>query len=106
MALRFLGKDPNSDQGQSPTVWDDGECYVIQGWRITDAAELTELVEIPAHETVVRIQESYLPLYERTRQFRIYEAGVIPGLFQTEAYATARLARIIDVGESRVLDLR
>src|SRR5262249_53871790 len=43
-----------------------------------------------------RLQESYLPLYERTRQFRIYEPGTLPGLFQTEAYATARLARIIE----------
>jgi transcriptional regulator with XRE-family HTH domain len=43
-----------------------------------------------------RLQESYLPLYERTRQFRIYEAGIMPGLLQTEAYATATLARIIE----------
>ncbi len=43
-----------------------------------------------------RIQESYLPLYERTRQFRIYEPGTLPGLFQTEAYAAARLARVIE----------
>jgi Helix-turn-helix domain len=32
-----------------------------------------------------RLQEAPLPLYERTRQFRIYEPGVIPGLFQTDA---------------------
>jgi hypothetical protein len=43
-----------------------------------------------------RLQESSVPLYERTRNFRIYEPGVIPGLFQTEAYATARMARIIE----------
>jgi len=43
-----------------------------------------------------RLQESHVPLYERTRQFRIYEAGVIPGLFQTVEYATARMRRIID----------
>jgi hypothetical protein len=43
-----------------------------------------------------RLQESYLPLYERTRRFRIYEPGAIPGLFQTEAYATALMGRIIE----------
>src|SRR5205814_2383271 len=43
-----------------------------------------------------RLQESYLPLYERTRQFRIYEPGLIPGLFQTDAYASALMARIIE----------
>jgi hypothetical protein len=42
-----------------------------------------------------RVQEASVPLYWRTRRFRIYESGVIPGLFQTPAYATARMARII-----------
>jgi transcriptional regulator with XRE-family HTH domain len=32
-----------------------------------------------------------VPLYERTRQFRIYEHHVIPGLFQTKGYARAIL---------------
>jgi len=40
-----------------------------------------------------RLQEAPLPLYERTRQFRIYEPGVIPGLFQTAEYARARMGR-------------
>jgi hypothetical protein len=43
-----------------------------------------------------RLQEAPLPLYERTRQFRIYEPGVIPGLFQTADYATARMGRIVE----------
>ncbi len=43
-----------------------------------------------------RLQEAPVSLYERTRQFRIYEPGVIPGLFQTAAYATARMGRIIE----------
>jgi transcriptional regulator with XRE-family HTH domain len=43
-----------------------------------------------------RVQEASLPLWERTRQFRIYEPGVIPGLFQTAGYARARMGRIIE----------
>lgn len=43
-----------------------------------------------------RLQDSYVPLFERTRQFRIYEAGVIPGLLQTVEYATARMRRIME----------
>jgi transcriptional regulator with XRE-family HTH domain len=43
-----------------------------------------------------RHQESYRPLYERTRLFRIYEPGVIPGLFQTAGYAGARMRRIAE----------
>lgn len=31
-------------------------------------------------------------LYQRTRQFRIYEHNVIPGLFQTAAYSSAMLS--------------
>jgi len=43
-----------------------------------------------------RQQESYLALYERTRRFRIYAPGVVPGIFQTTDYAAARMARIIE----------
>ncbi len=43
------------------------------------------------------IHQESLPLYERTRHFRIYEPGVIPGLFQTTEYADARLRRIAEV---------
>ena len=63
MALRYLGKDPDSDQGQSPTVWEDGDTYVVQGWRITDAATLAEVGEVPAHETVVRIPKRLMPVF-------------------------------------------
>ncbi|MFZ3493103.1 helix-turn-helix domain-containing protein [Streptomyces sp. 5.8] len=42
------------------------------------------------------VQEAALPRYERTRHFRIYEPGVVPGLLQTPAYARALMGRIID----------
>jgi transcriptional regulator with XRE-family HTH domain len=41
------------------------------------------------------IQRSTVPLYERTRHFRIYEPGVIPGLLQTADYARALMTAII-----------
>lgn len=41
------------------------------------------------------VQQAGVPLYERTRSFRIYEPGVIPGLLQTPAYATALMGAII-----------
>ena len=43
------------------------------------------------------IQHEGQRLYERTRHVRIYEPGVIPGLFQTADYADARLRRIAEV---------
>ncbi|GLF99259.1 helix-turn-helix domain-containing protein [Streptomyces yaizuensis] len=41
-----------------------------------------------------RAQEEVVPLYERTRHFRVYCSNVIPGMLQTEAYATALLSSI------------
>jgi hypothetical protein len=56
----FIGKDPESPNGDSPSVWDDGENFVIQGWTITDRDEIAELLlasgqsSIPGHETLIR----------------------------------------------------
>lgn len=41
-----------------------------------------------------RVQESWVPLYERTRSFRVYCSQVVPGLLQTPAYAGALLSAI------------
>lgn len=43
-----------------------------------------------------RLQESYVPLYERTRHFRVYSSDVIPGFLQTPGYATALLSAITE----------
>ena len=34
-------------------------------------------------------QKKRIPLYERTKLFRVYEPGLVPGLFQTAEYASA-----------------
>ncbi|AXG79824.1 helix-turn-helix domain-containing protein [Streptomyces paludis] len=41
-----------------------------------------------------RLQESRVPLYERTRHFRGYASHVVPGLLQTPAYASALLSAV------------
>jgi hypothetical protein len=66
MALRFIGVDPNTPSGGSPTVWVDEEdqSIVIQGWRIVDEATLAEIRTtgpIPKHETVLRIPRRMAP---------------------------------------------
>ncbi|MER5633389.1 DUF5753 domain-containing protein [Streptomyces nitrosporeus] len=41
-----------------------------------------------------RLQEARIPLYERTELHRGYASHVVPGLFQTPAYAAALLSSI------------
>ena len=64
MALQFLGKDPESEYNGSPTLWDDGDCYVIQGWRITDPGTLAEIGTVPAHETVLRMPKRMMQFFK------------------------------------------
>ncbi|MFE6962118.1 hypothetical protein [Streptomyces sp. NPDC057696] len=65
MSLRFIGIDPNTGDGESPTVWvdqDNGE-FVIQGWKPSPELETEcagfevpgHAVGIPDHEQVVRV---------------------------------------------------
>jgi transcriptional regulator with XRE-family HTH domain len=44
-----------------------------------------------------RLMLSSVPLYERTKLFRIYEHNIIPGLFQTAEYSAAMLSYFIDL---------
>lgn len=44
-------------------------------------------------------QKARIPLYERTALFRIYEPGIVPGLFQTADYASAIIAHVIELDQ-------
>jgi hypothetical protein len=54
MALQFLGKDPDSQVGDSPTLFydPDRDTYVFQSWKVTDPERLAQL-SVPDHETVI-----------------------------------------------------
>lgn len=43
-----------------------------------------------------QLQNSYLPLFKSTKLFRVYSATLIPGLLQTEGYATGLLSSITE----------
>jgi hypothetical protein len=64
MVLQFLGKDPDSPNGGSPTLYYDTEreTYVFQGWRITDAERLAQL-DLPDHETVIEFPKRMMQFF-------------------------------------------
>ncbi|CAL9360677.1 MULTISPECIES: hypothetical protein [Streptomyces] len=72
MALQFVGKDPDSPNGGSPTVWveDESAEIVVQGWlpdpEMKAKIDTTEWVPghpvgVPDHEGVVRIPVGMIP---------------------------------------------
>ncbi len=64
MALRFLGKDGESVQGQSPTVYYDDvrDTYLVQSWKVLDAERLAQL-DLPDHETVVELPRRMMQFF-------------------------------------------
>jgi hypothetical protein len=64
---RFLGKDPCSQEGQSPTLFatdrTDRRTFIAQGWVVTDPEALADIGPVPAGETIIEIPEDVLRLY-------------------------------------------
>ena len=71
MRVRFLGKDPDSQVDNSPTLFatdrTDRKTYIAQGWVVTDPDVLAQIGPIPAHEAIIEIPEDVLRFYERNQ---------------------------------------
>jgi len=71
MHVRLLGKDPDSQEGQSPTLFAtdraDRKTYIAQGWVVTDPEALAELGDIPPGEAVIEIPADVLRFAEEDR---------------------------------------
>jgi hypothetical protein len=69
MAARFIGKDPDSPNGDSPSVWEDGDDFVIQGWKVTDPGDVAGLLRaagqgaVPGHEALIRFPKRLMYLF-------------------------------------------
>ncbi|MFC1408468.1 hypothetical protein ACEZCY_04140 [Streptacidiphilus sp. N1-12] len=67
MRARFLGKDPESQVGQSPTLFatdrTDRITYIAQGWKVTDPQTLADIGPVPDHETLIEIPEDVIKMY-------------------------------------------
>jgi hypothetical protein len=72
MHARFLGKDPESTEGESPTLFatdrTDRVTYIAQGWKVTDPQVLADVGPVPDHETLIEIPEDVLKFYARHQQ--------------------------------------
>lgn len=69
MRARFLGKDPNSQVDNSPSLYAtdraDRATYIAQGWKVTDAQALADIGPVPDHEGLIEIPEDVLAFYVR-----------------------------------------
>ncbi|RSM48663.1 hypothetical protein DMA12_05920 [Amycolatopsis balhimycina DSM 5908] len=69
MRAEFLGKDPESSEGDSPTLFatdrTDRVTYIAQGWKVTDPQALADVGSVPDHETLIEIPEEVLKFYAR-----------------------------------------
>lgn len=69
MHASFLGKDPESIEGESPTLFatdrTDRTTYIAQGWKVTDSQVLADVGAVPDHETLIEIPEEVLKFYAR-----------------------------------------
>lgn len=69
MRARFLGKDPDSNVGDSPTLFatdrTDRKTYIAQGWVITDPQVFADVGPVPDGEAIIEIPEDVLTLYGR-----------------------------------------
>jgi hypothetical protein len=72
MRARFLGKDPDSQVDNSPTLFVtdriDRRTYIAQGWKVTDPQVLADIGPIPDHEGIIEIPEDVLKFYVRAHQ--------------------------------------
>ncbi|MEU1671865.1 hypothetical protein ABZ752_07525 [Streptomyces roseifaciens] len=68
MALRRLGKDPESKSGGSPTIYLDEkkDTYLVQGWKVDDTERLGQL-DLPRHEAVVEIPRRMVQFFLEVR---------------------------------------
>lgn len=72
MRARFLGKDPESNVGESPTLFatdrTDRKTYIAQGWRVTDPQVLADVGLVPPREGLIEVPEEVLKFYVRRYQ--------------------------------------
>ena len=71
MRAQFLGKDPESQVENSPTLFAtdraDRKTYIAQGWVVTDPQALADIGPVPDGEAIIEIPEDVLKFYQRNQ---------------------------------------
>jgi hypothetical protein len=71
MHVQLLGKDPDSQEGQSPTLFatdrTDRKTYIVRGWVVTDPVALAEVGDNPPGEAVIEVPADVLRFAEEVR---------------------------------------
>jgi hypothetical protein len=68
-APEVIAADPDSPTGESPTVWEDGDDFVIQGWTVAGPGEVAELLHasgkdvVPPNEGLIRFPKRLAYLF-------------------------------------------
>jgi len=72
MRAQFLGKDPDSQVDNSPTLFAtdrlDRRTYIAQGWVVTDPQAIADIGPVPEGEAIIEIPEDVLRFYQRNMQ--------------------------------------
>ncbi|WP_031523118.1 hypothetical protein [Streptomyces sp. NRRL F-5123] len=68
MTLHKLGKDPESPEGKSATVYLDDETnhYILQGRKVTDPARLAQM-DVPDYETVIEFPRRMMQFFPEVK---------------------------------------
>lgn len=74
MHVQFLGKDPDSQVENSPTLFatdrSDRRTYIAQGWVVTDPQALADIGPVPDGEALIEIPEDVLKFYQLNQRER------------------------------------
>jgi hypothetical protein len=72
MHARFLGKDPESNVGDSSALYatdrTDRRTYIARGWVVTDPQALADVGPNPRGEEIIEVPEDVLKFYLRRYQ--------------------------------------
>jgi hypothetical protein len=72
MRAQFLGKDPDSQVDNSPTLFatdrSDRRTYIAQEWVVTDPQTIADIGPVPEGEAIIEIPEDVLRFYQRDQQ--------------------------------------